>query len=93
MSSRPLKQEEIVAIFAVWAATGGDIHAHQPIGFIRRKFEKSLKSHAKKILEETARHPEQYIIKHKNRDTTYMITLAGIKVLEDQGMITKRRSG
>jgi len=90
MSSKPLKPEEIAAIIAVYYACHGDIHAHQPEELIRNKFTKTLRSYAKKILEETAKRPELFIQKHKNKNVTYSITLNGIKLLEDMNIIPRR---
>jgi len=91
MSAKPLKSEEIAAIAAVYYACGGSIKAHQPLQFIRNKFEKSFRPYAKEILEKVVRRPEQYVQKHKNREVTYSITLNGIKLLEDMNIIPRKR--
>ena len=91
MTERPLKPEEIAAIMAAYDACGGDIHAHQPVERIRRKFRKELRQYAKKCLEKAARHPERYIQKHTNKNVTYSITLAGIRLLEDMNIIPRKR--
>jgi len=91
MSAKPLKQAEIATVMAVYHACKGDIHAHQPVQLIRKKFVKDLRDAAKRLLEETARRPERYILKHKNKDTTYSITLNGIRVLEDMNLIPRMR--
>ena len=91
MSARPLKPGEITAIVALYYACGGDIHAHQPIERIKAKFTKDVRQYAKRLLEKTARHPERYVQKHTNKNVTYSITLAGIRLLEDMNIIPRKR--
>jgi len=91
MTTKPLRQEEIAAILAIYYACNGSIRAHQPIERIKVKFVKALRPEAKKILEQTAKRPERYILKHKNKTETYAITLNGIKLLEDLGIIPRKR--
>ncbi len=67
MASRTLKQEEVAAVLAVHYACGGDVLEHQPIEHIRSEFTRGPRPEAKRIVERTARHLEQYILKHKNK--------------------------
>jgi len=50
-----------------------------------------IKDAAKRALEKLARRPERYILPHRGRTTSYSITIAGIRKLEELGLIPSRR--
>jgi len=91
MHEGSLSEEEIAALLACYYACDGSTKAHQPLELIRKKFSQPFRDEAKRALEKLARRPERYIVPHRGRTTSYSITMAGIRKLEELGLIPSRR--
>ena len=91
VSEKLLSADEIAALLACYYACDGSTKAHQPLELIRKKFSPPFRDEAKRALEKLARRPERYILPHRGRTTSYSITIAGIRKLEELGLIPSRR--
>jgi len=88
MSEKPLTQEQIAVLLALYEATKGSIHAHVPKRAVQAHFRKDLRGFAGEALDELIRHPSRYAIKHPTKgEMTYSITLEGIKKLKEMKLI------
>ena len=88
-SEKPLTKGEIAVLVALWEACNGSIHAHVPEQAVISRFKPHFRGLARKTLRKLARRPERYVLRHKNRETSYSITMMGIRKLRELGIITR----
>ncbi len=88
-NAKPLTNEEIAVLVALWEACGGSIHAHVPEQAVLSHFPSHFRGLARRTLRKLVRRPERYILRHKNRETSYSITVIGIKKLKELGIISQ----
>ena len=78
-----LTEREVAALFALYNATGGGFHAHVPEEAVVSRFRKDFRGYVSEGLDDLARHPEGYVMKHPTRvGMTYQITNSGIEKLK-----------
>jgi len=87
-SKKPLSEQEIATLYALYKAANESIHAHVPEHAVLARFRKDLRGFAREALADLTRRPETYVIKHPTKGgMTYQITLEGIKILKEKGII------
>jgi len=83
--SKPLKEEEIAGLFALYHACDGSIHARIPIQAFRSELRKPYDKEAKRILKKLIK--RGFVHRHPGRSKTYGITKLGIRTLRELGLI------
>jgi len=87
MSHLNLSNGNIAGLFALYCACGGSTHAHVRRAFWRRKFSEEYRNEAKRIMKKVRTHPDGFVHVHKGRNVTYGITMTGVLVLKELGII------
>lgn len=87
MSEKPLKDEEIAGLMAVFYSCNGSPSVHVPLEYIRKKLRPPYRDEAKRVVEKLASRPERFVLSHKGRTTSYSITIAGIEALKKLKLI------
>lgn len=83
-----LTEREVAALFSLYYASGRSIHAHIPKQYVVSGFRKDFRGYVADALEDLARHPEGYVIKHPTRNNmTYQISEIGIAKLRELKLI------
>jgi len=83
---KPLKDEHIAGLLALYDACDGTIHAHVRKKFWKNKFQEPYRDLADKIIKKLCSNPDGLVLKHKGRNNTYSITMNAIRRLGELGI-------
>ena len=87
MPTKKINPEHIAGLIAIYDACNGSIKGHVPISAIRKKLSNPYKQYCKIIIKYLKKHPDKLIHEHVGRNHSYGITLNGIQILKEKGIL------
>jgi hypothetical protein len=88
LPSALLTEREVAALVALYDAARGSLSAHVPSEAILSRFRKDFRGYVAEGLDDLAKHPERYVIKHPTRGAmTYQISITGVRKLQELRLI------